>query len=96
MFNALSNFVIFCRVERRLADMACTAYERDVRTCLERLRGQGIAALVEIPHARRAPLSRENEYLAGSTPGGGHLANAPWCPSDCPHSDTRAKRKRQL
>jgi hypothetical protein len=28
MFNALSDFVIFCRVERRLADLTCKAYER--------------------------------------------------------------------
>jgi integrase/recombinase XerD len=47
MFNALSDFVIFCRVERRLADMTCKAYERDVRACLDFLRAQGIAALAE-------------------------------------------------
>jgi site-specific recombinase XerD len=55
MFNALSDFVIFCRVERRLADLTCTAYERDVRACLDFLRIQGIAALIEIrtPDLRR-------------------------------------------
>src|SRR5437660_21176 len=55
MFNALSDFVIFCRVERRLADLTCMAYERDVRACLEFLRAKGIAALVEIrtPDLRR-------------------------------------------
>jgi site-specific recombinase XerD len=48
VFNALSDFIIFCRVERRLAELTCTAYERDVRACLDFLRGQGIAALAEI------------------------------------------------
>jgi site-specific recombinase XerD len=55
MFNALSDFLIYCRVERRLADLTCKAYERDVRACLEFLRGHGIAALAEIrtPDLRR-------------------------------------------
>jgi site-specific recombinase XerD len=55
MFNALSDFVIFCRVERRLADLTCKAYERDVRACLEFMRGQGISTLIEIqtPDLRR-------------------------------------------
>lgn len=30
MFNALSDFIIFCRVERRLADLTYKAYERDL------------------------------------------------------------------
>ncbi len=41
MFNALSDFIIFCRVERRLSDLTCKAYERDVRACIEFLRSQG-------------------------------------------------------
>jgi site-specific recombinase XerD len=46
MFNAaLSDFVIFCRVERRLADLTCKAYERDVRACLQYLRATGICVL---------------------------------------------------
>jgi site-specific recombinase XerD len=55
MFNALSDFLIYCRVERRLADLTCKAYERDVRACLEFLRLQGVAALIEIrtPDLRR-------------------------------------------
>jgi site-specific recombinase XerD len=58
MFNALSDFLIYCRVERRLADLTCKAYERDVRVCLEFLRSQGISALAEV---RTADLRR---YLA--------------------------------
>jgi site-specific recombinase XerD len=55
MFNALSDFLIYCHVERRLADLTCKAYERDVCACLDFLRGHGIAALAEIrtPDLRR-------------------------------------------
>jgi site-specific recombinase XerD len=55
MFNALSDFIIYCRVERRLAEATCKAYERDVRACLDFMRGQGISALIEIrtPDLRR-------------------------------------------
>ena len=48
MLNALSDFIIFCRVERRLSELTCKAYERDVRACIEFLGSQGISALVEI------------------------------------------------
>jgi integrase/recombinase XerD len=48
MFNALSDFIIYCRVERRLADLTCKAYERDVRACLDFMRAQGMSALIEI------------------------------------------------
>ncbi len=55
MFNALSDFVIFCRVERRLADLTCKAYERDVRACLQFLSSEGIATLgdARTPDLRR-------------------------------------------
>ncbi len=48
MFNALSDFVIFCRVERRLTDSTCKAYKRDAGACIEFLRGQGISTLAEV------------------------------------------------
>lgn len=48
MLNALSDFIIYCRVERRLSDLTCKAYERDVRACIEFLPVHGISALVEI------------------------------------------------
>jgi integrase/recombinase XerC len=56
MFNALSDFVIFCRIERRLSELTCRAYERDVRACLTFLRDQeGVCALgdVRTPELRR-------------------------------------------
>jgi len=51
VFNALSDFVIYCRVERRLADLTCRAYERDVRACLDFMRAQGIVALAQVRSA---------------------------------------------
>lgn len=48
MQNAVSDFVIYCRVERRLADLTCAAYERATRACLKFLRKQGIGALADI------------------------------------------------
>src|ERR1700694_4944690 len=63
MFKALSDFVIFCRIERRLADLTCKAYERDVRACLDFLRSQGISALVEIHTAElRRFLAEESTH----------------------------------
>jgi site-specific recombinase XerD len=55
MFNALSDFLIYCRIERRLAELTCKAYERDVRSCLEHLRSNGISELAEVrtPDLRR-------------------------------------------
>jgi site-specific recombinase XerD len=55
MFKALSDFLVYCRVERRLSELTCGAYERDVRACLEFLRTQGIATVAEIrtPDLRR-------------------------------------------
>jgi site-specific recombinase XerD len=64
VFNALSDFVIFCRVERRLADATCTAYERDVRACLEFMRGEDPAKQLDqirTPDLRRF-LAREAEH----------------------------------
>lgn len=55
MFNALSDFIVYCRVERRLSDLTCRAYERDVRSCLKFLSAAGITALDEVrtPDLRR-------------------------------------------
>ncbi|MGH2848187.1 MAG: site-specific integrase, partial [Thermoleophilaceae bacterium] len=40
----LDDFVRYCAVERRLAPLTCSAYERDVRACLRFLAAEGIAA----------------------------------------------------
>jgi site-specific recombinase XerD len=47
----LSDFVRFCRVERRLAPLTCSAYERDVTACLRFVQGQGIERWADV----RAP-----------------------------------------
>src|SRR6266498_340723 len=44
----LADFLRFCRSERRLAPMTCSAYERDVSACLDYLQGQGIGHLAEV------------------------------------------------
>ena len=63
MFDALSDFLIYCRVERRLSEHTCRAYERDVRACVDFLRYQGIDALSEVraPDLRRF-LAAEAEH----------------------------------
>jgi len=41
----LADFLRFCELERRLAPLTCSAYERDVAACLAHLQGQGIPAM---------------------------------------------------
>jgi len=48
MFDALADCLIYCRVERRLADPTCKAYARDTRACLEHLSDHGITGLVDV------------------------------------------------
>src|SRR5581483_4434227 len=42
------DFLDFCRLERRLAPLTCSAYERDVGACLAFLERQGIDDLAEV------------------------------------------------
>ena len=51
----LDDFLNFCRVERRLAPLTCSAYERDVRACRAFLEAEGIHRWGEVrpPHLRR-------------------------------------------
>jgi integrase/recombinase XerC len=55
MSSAVSDFLIHCRVERRVAELTCKAYERDVRACLEFLQCRDTAVLPKIrtPDLRR-------------------------------------------
>lgn len=54
MQRELEDFLAYCRVERRLSPLTCSAYERDVRRCLESLRKQQVSDLVSV----RAPQLR--------------------------------------
>jgi site-specific recombinase XerD len=49
------DFVNFCRVERRLAPLTCSAYERDVRACRAFLEAEGVHRWGEVrpPDLRR-------------------------------------------
>ena len=69
MFNALSDFIDYCRVERRLADATCLAYERDVRTCLTFLGAQGLSRLdaVRTPDLRRFLVAESSHRPAPSS-----------------------------
>src|SRR6266536_2947409 len=51
----VSDFLHYCRIERRLADLTCSAYERDVSACVRFLNANGIEdlRLVRPPHLRR-------------------------------------------
>jgi site-specific recombinase XerD len=52
MHEELADFVVFCRVERRLADATCRAYERDVRACLGFLAERGVRDLGAVRSTR--------------------------------------------
>ena len=54
MDTELADFLVHCRLERRLAEATCAAYERDVGTCLAFLCERGIAdlGLVKPPDLR--------------------------------------------
>jgi len=54
METALDDFMHHCRIERRLAPLTCSAYERDVAACLRFLQADGIGSWSEVrPHLRR-------------------------------------------
>ena len=57
MQDALNDFLNYCRLERRLAPLTCSAYERDIRACLHFLAGKGIDELARVISylARRLP-----------------------------------------
>jgi site-specific recombinase XerD len=45
----------YCRIERRLAPLTCSAYKRDVGTCVAFLEREGLVTVDEVrpPHLRR-------------------------------------------
>jgi site-specific recombinase XerD len=48
MRRELAAFLDYCRIERRLALLTCSAYERDVVACLAFLEREGIVTLSEV------------------------------------------------
>lgn len=60
MQQELDDFLTFCRIERRLAPLTCSAYGRDVRACIEFLKARGLTAVDEVrPADLRAFLADE-------------------------------------
>ena len=55
MQSELDDFVLYCRLERRLAAATCSAYKRDVTACMRFLEGNGFDAWsgVKPPDLRR-------------------------------------------
>jgi site-specific recombinase XerD len=55
MDDQLEDFLHHCRVERRLAPLTCSAYERDVRACQAYLSAEGFGSWAEVrpAHLRR-------------------------------------------
>src|SRR6266511_4961343 len=51
----VADFLHYCRIERRLSELTCKAYERDVTACLRFLQAQGITdwTAVRPPDLRR-------------------------------------------
>ncbi len=62
MVTELEDFVLHCRIERRLAPLTCSAYKRDVRACMAFLASEGIGSWTEVcPADLRAFLAAEAE-----------------------------------
>jgi site-specific recombinase XerD len=55
MRRELTDFLDYCEIERRLAPLTCSAYKRDVGTCIAFLEREGIVTVGEVrpAHLRR-------------------------------------------
>ena len=58
MQSEVSDFLRYCRLERRLAALTCSAYERDVSACMRFLRAEGFSEWRRGAAARPAQLPR--------------------------------------
>jgi site-specific recombinase XerD len=65
VIEELEDFLRYCRIERRLAPLTCSAYERDVRACQAFLDGEGTGSWAEV---RPADLRRFLAAEASSRP----------------------------
>ena len=60
MRREAAEFLDYCRLERRLAPLTCSAYQRDVRACLDFLEQERIGSLAEVrPRDLRRFLAHE-------------------------------------
>jgi integrase/recombinase XerD len=48
MRRELQDFLDYCRIERRLAPLTCSAYERDVGACVAYLEREGLVTVGEV------------------------------------------------
>jgi site-specific recombinase XerD len=48
MHQELADFLDYCRIERRLAPLTCSAYERDVGACIAFVERQGVVTASEV------------------------------------------------
>ena len=63
VLEEIEDFMRYCGVERRLAPLTCSAYERDVRACQVFLGSEGIASWADVrPPDLRRFLAAEAEY----------------------------------
>jgi site-specific recombinase XerD len=71
MENALADFMHYCRIERRLALLTCSAYERDVSACLRFLQASGVTewSAVRPPDLRRFLVDEASRRPAASSQG---------------------------
>ena len=68
MVEEVQDFASFCRVERRLAELTCSAYERDVGACRAFMASSGIASWSEVRAADlRRFLAAEAEHRPASS-----------------------------
>ncbi len=65
----LEDFIHHCRVERRLAPLTCSAYERDVGACLAFLEAEGLGGWRDVgpAHLRRFLASESERRPAASS-----------------------------
>ena len=48
MHQELADFLDYCRIERRLAPLTCSAYARDASTCIAFLEREGLVTVGEV------------------------------------------------
>ena len=70
MQSEVSDFLRYCRLERRLADLTCSAYERDVTACMRFLLAEGFSdwRAVRSSSSRTASWNCDRALRGGARP----------------------------